>query len=70
MSIEELETENERLREFVSYIMVGVWENYIMDGEDIENEAERLGLIELRPIDSKDSIFGEIEHYFCVWAPK
>lgn len=68
--IKMLEAENERLREFASFVMAGVWENYVMDGGDMEDKAEALGLLELRTIDPEDSIDGETEHYFLVWAPK
>lgn len=40
------------------------------DGRSVQDKAEELGLIELRPIKPEDSIDGETEHYFCVWKPK
>ena len=68
--IVELEAERVRLREFASFVMFHLFDGHDIDGGSTQDEAERLGLIELRPIDPEDSIDGEIEHYFLVWAPK
>ncbi|MCK5606277.1 hypothetical protein KAR91_30535 [Candidatus Pacearchaeota archaeon] len=64
--------EIERLRTFVEWSL----EEYLGDdytepcGGCIQEKAEELKLIELRPCKPEDSIDGETEHYFCVWTPK
>ena len=68
----ELADEVDKLREFASYVMHEVWASDPMtildpDGPNLQDKAEALGLIELRPIPEEDSIDGEDEHYFLVW---
>ena len=61
--------EIKRLREFARFVMQQVvWDGYDIDGGSVQDEAERLGLIELRPIRPEDSIDGETEHYFLKWS--
>jgi hypothetical protein len=68
---EYLEHENGRLRAFVEYALDAYsWDNTEPDGGDLQDKAESLKLIELRPIDPEDAIEDETEHYFCVWTPK
>lgn len=62
--------ENEKLKEFANYVMANSFDGRDTDGGDAQDEAERLGLLEARPIPEEDSIDGEIEHYFLKWAPK
>lgn len=62
--------EIERLREFVEFFLDEIaWDNE-PNGGTVQEVAERLKLIELRPCEPEDSIDGETEHYFCVWTPK
>ena len=64
-------TELERLREFVEYVLRSYcWDLAEPDGGDIQDMAEKLGLIELRPIKEEQSRDGETEQYFPVWLPK
>lgn len=67
-----LKLENESLRKFASYVLQSYcWDNCAEpDGGEIQDKAESLGLIELRPISPEDSIDGETEHYFTKWTPK
>lgn len=59
-----------KLAEFAEYCLDQCsWDNE-PDGGDIQDKAEELGFLELRPIDPEDSIDGETEHYFCKWTPK
>lgn len=58
--------ELKKLREFAAYVMADVWDHN-EDFGSIQDKAESLGLIELRPISEEDSIDGETEHYFLVW---
>ncbi len=65
-----LAEENERLREFTQHALdLHSWDNE-PDGGDLQDKAEELKLIELRPIDPEDAIDDETEQYFCVWTPK
>ena len=58
-----------KLAEFAEYCLDQYsWDNE-PDGGSIQDKAEELGFLELRPIDSEDSINGETEHYFCKWTP-
>ena len=66
----EQRAENGRLREFASYVLVDVFNGIDIDDVSTQDKAEALGLLELRPVDPKDSIEGEEEHYFLVWAPR
>ncbi len=66
-SIEILADEVERLREFAAYVMAEAWDHNEPDGGSVQDKAESLGLIELHPIDSEDSIDGETEHFFLSW---
>ncbi len=59
--------EVDRLREFATYVMADVWDHNGPDGGSVQDKAEELGLIELCPIDSEDSIDGETEHFFLSW---
>lgn len=61
-----LADEVDKLREFASYVMREEW-NEAGDYGSLQDKAEALGLIELRPIQEEDSIDGEDEHYFLVW---
>ncbi len=54
-----------KLKGFISYIMADVFQGNIDGGA--QDEAERLGLLELRPIPEENSIDGETEHYFLKW---
>ena len=57
------------LAEFAEYCLDQCsWDNE-PDGGSIQDKAEELGFLELRPIDPEDSIDGETEHYFCKWTP-
>ncbi len=67
--VEELCDEIDTLREFAAYVMAQVWEHAEDDGS-IQDKAEWLGLIELRPISSEYSIDGEAEHYFLAWSQR
>ena len=68
-ALRESADEVDKLREFASYAMHEAWND---DGDygSLQDKAEALGLIELRPIDEADSIDGEDEHYFLVWKEK
>ena len=66
----ELRAENEKLKQFANYVMANSFDGCDTDGGDAQDEAERLGLLELRPIPEEDSIDGETEHYFLKWAPR
>ena len=68
--VAEKDKEIEKLREFVEWCLVSVFEGCGIDGGDAQDKLESLGLIELRPIPEEDSIDGEKEHYFTVWTPK
>jgi hypothetical protein len=68
--VAEKDKQIERLREFVEWCLVSVFEGCGIDGGDAQDKLESLGLIELRPIPEEDSIDGEKEHYFTVWTPK
>ncbi len=58
------------LAEFAEYCLDKCsWDNE-PDGGSIQDKAEELGFLELRPIDPEDSIDDETEHYFCKWTPK
>lgn len=58
-----------KLAEFAEYCLDQCsWDNE-PDGGSIQDKAEELGFLKLRPIDPEDSIDGEIEHYFCKWTP-
>lgn len=62
--------ENERLRLFTEHALdLCSWDND-PDGGSIQDRAEDLKLIELRPIDPEDAIMDETEQYFCAWTPK
>ena len=71
MSEEKLELE-ERLKKFAEYVLQSyAWDDCAEpDGGNIQDKAEELRLIELRPISEEDSIDGETEHYFPIWFPK
>lgn len=68
----ELLEENKRLREFVEYVLASYcWDECEEpDGEDLQDKAELLGLIELRKVKPEDNDFGAEELYFPVWTPK
>ena len=65
--IEELQADNEKLKEFISYVMADVFQGNDIEGGGAQDEAERLGLLELRPIPEENSIDGETEHFFLKW---
>jgi len=58
-----------RLKDFVGWCMGVSWEcMHGPDACDLQEKAEELELIELRPIPPEDSIDDETEHYFPVWS--
>ena len=67
---EEQRGEIESLRKFADHILEGYSWGHDVDGGDAQEKAVELGIVELRPIDLKDSIDGETEHYFTKWTPK
>lgn len=58
--------ENRRLREFAELVMDGVWNGMSDDGH-IQDEAERLGLIEERDVPREEDEFGTGKLFFLVW---
>lgn len=66
--LNELHAEVERLRTFVQGAMEDIWETGETDHGSLQDRAEALGLIELRPISEELSIDGEREHYFLSWT--
>lgn len=59
-----------QLREFAAFVMGEVWEHNDPDMGSIQDTAEKLGLIELRPVDPEDAIDGEGHHFFLAWSGK
>ena len=59
-----------RLKEFAEYVLKQYAWDYDLDGGDVQDKAEELRLIELRPIPEEQSEDGESEHYFPVWSLK
>ena len=63
--VEELEKERDQARAFVVWAVTeGVWGNNDLDGKDIEDKAEELGLIRLEPIRPGDKPLLDESHWF------
>lgn len=62
-----LSSEHLKLRAFAEFCMEDAFAGYDINGGDMQNKLNKLGLIELRPIPPEDSLDGETEHYFLVW---
>lgn len=68
----ELRAENQRLRKFAEFVLDSYcWEDGAEpDGADLQDKAEELKLIELRPVNPDENDYGESELFFPVWWPK
>ena len=60
----------DRLKLFAEYVLEQYCWDYALDGGDVQDKAEELGLLERRPITREQSIDGETEQYFPVWSPQ
>ena len=68
--IERLEAENAKLREFFEVVFKDLWDLHDPDGGDLQDTAERLGLIVRVPADEqfKDEYDGD-EMFVWSWHP-
>ena len=68
--IERLEAENAKLREFFEVVFKDLWDLHDPDGGDLQDTAERLGLIVKVPADEqfRDEYDGD-EMFVWSWSP-
>jgi hypothetical protein len=64
--VESLMKGRDRLREFAEHVMDDVWQGTADDG-GIQDEAERLGIIEQRDVDPDENEWGAEQLYFLRW---